>query len=112
MPLIIDSKYTIAKNRYIETGDKELIIKLLRSKEPFPDDFRDFVADLLEGKVKMPVGRVKKSSWNKAKEQAFIQCEYEELLGFFKKKGKVLMELQKNKRLNCLQKDIINQRVL
>jgi len=103
MALIIDTPENVThKYRYMNTGDKKPIIKLLRSNKPLSDEYRNFVADLLEGKVKRHVGRVKKSPWNKAKEQAFIQCEYEELLSFFQKKGKSINGTPKEQAIELL----------
>ncbi len=85
MNLIITPLHVRAKNEYLRTGDKTLILELLRSNEPLPDEFRSFAADLIEGKVKRKIGRGKKRPFQKMVLEYDIKEDYEKLLCEYQK---------------------------
>lgn len=85
MTLVITPFHVRAKNAYLRTGDKSLILELLRSDEPLPDEFRSFVADLIEGKVKREIGRRETRLFQKMFLEDDIKEDYEKLLCEYQK---------------------------
>lgn len=92
--LCITPLHVRAKGAYLRTGDRKLILELLRSNEPLPDEFRAFVADLLEGKVKRKVGNPKKRPFQQLYDDV-LACDIKEDY------EKLLCEYQKEVRNKC-----------